>query len=94
MALTLTSDERTELQRRVRGLKIRAEDARERDREVVLHPRPSRGVASAGSLFEGGAISGDRLVKPLRDGNPKLKRLGADLSLDKVMPQGRTAREV
>ena len=28
MGLTLTSDERTELQRRVRGLKIRAEDAR------------------------------------------------------------------
>ena len=28
MALTLTSDERTELHRRVRGLKIRAEDAR------------------------------------------------------------------
>jgi hypothetical protein len=28
MALTLTTDERTELERRVRSLKIRAEDAR------------------------------------------------------------------
>jgi transposase len=35
MALTLTSDERTELQRRVRSLKIRAEDAR-RARVVLM----------------------------------------------------------
>jgi transposase len=35
MALTLTSDERTELQRRVRGLKIRAEDAR-RARVILM----------------------------------------------------------
>lgn len=35
MALTLTGDERTELQRRVRGLKIRAEDAR-RARVILM----------------------------------------------------------
>ena len=35
MALTLTSDERTELQRRVRSLKIRAEDAR-RARVILM----------------------------------------------------------
>jgi transposase len=35
MALTLTRDERTELQRRVRGLKIRAEDAR-RARVILM----------------------------------------------------------
>ncbi len=35
MALTLTSEERTELQRRVRGLKIRAEDAR-RARVILM----------------------------------------------------------
>ena len=35
MALTLTSDERTELQRRVRGLNIRAEDAR-RARVILM----------------------------------------------------------
>src|SRR6202158_1986325 len=35
MALTLTSDERAELQRRVRGLKIRAEDAR-RARVILM----------------------------------------------------------
>jgi transposase len=35
MALTLTSDERIELQRRVRGLKIRAEDAR-RARVILM----------------------------------------------------------
>jgi len=35
MALTLTSDERMELQRRVRGLKIRAEDAR-RARVILM----------------------------------------------------------
>jgi transposase len=35
MALTLNSDERTELQRRVRGLKIRAEDAR-RARVILM----------------------------------------------------------
>jgi transposase len=35
MGLTLTSDERTELQRRVRGLKIRAEDAR-RARVILM----------------------------------------------------------
>ena len=35
MALTLTSDERTELERRVRSLKIRAEDAR-RARVILM----------------------------------------------------------
>jgi transposase len=35
MALTLTSDERTELQRRVRSLKIRSEDAR-RARVILM----------------------------------------------------------
>jgi transposase len=35
MALTLTTDERTELQRRVRSLKIRAEDAR-RARVILM----------------------------------------------------------
>jgi hypothetical protein len=35
MALTLTADERTELERRVRSLKIRAEDAR-RARVVLM----------------------------------------------------------
>src|SRR3954454_12837437 len=35
MALTLTSDERAELQRRVRSLKIRAEDAR-RARVILM----------------------------------------------------------
>ena len=35
MALTLTTDERTELERRVRSLKIRAEDARRALREPV-----------------------------------------------------------
>jgi hypothetical protein len=35
MALTLTIDERTELQRRVRSLKIRAEDAR-RARVILI----------------------------------------------------------
>jgi hypothetical protein len=35
MALTLTNDERVELERRVRSLKIRAEDAR-RARVILL----------------------------------------------------------
>jgi hypothetical protein len=35
MALTLTSDERTELERRLRSLKIRAEDAR-RARVILM----------------------------------------------------------
>ena len=35
MALTLTNDERTELERRVRSLKIRAEDAR-RARVILM----------------------------------------------------------
>ena len=35
MALTLTTDERTELERRVRSLKIRAEDAR-RARVILM----------------------------------------------------------
>ena len=35
MALTLTAEERTELERRVRGLKIRAEDAR-RARVILM----------------------------------------------------------
>ena len=35
MALTLTTDERTELQRRVRSLKIRSEDAR-RARVILM----------------------------------------------------------
>ena len=35
MALTLTTDERTELERRVRSLKIRAEDAR-RPRVILM----------------------------------------------------------
>ena len=47
MALTLTTDERTELERRVRSLKIRAEDARRARVILMLADRDSYSTIEA-----------------------------------------------
>ena len=58
MALTLTVDERTELQRRVRSLNIRAEDAR----RVTFAELSARSNQVANWLREQGVARGDRII--------------------------------